>query len=206
MYLSIKERLWKLVDDRNFAFHKTTRADAAAYLDKFRVFEGLSPTAITQLEQELGTTFPVEFKEYLATFGQRCGLLFEAGADLKASEFIEYQDMAKRLLRDSDVPNFLKEDSLVFYQHQGYTFCCFQKDEAGEQGIYYYYEEDPTPKKIYNNFAEMLDVEVEIIERRHEEVKQLGGYYVQLEQGIERHLGATQEGIRPREEEDSFLD
>ncbi len=204
MYSSIKERLWKLVTDRNFTFYETTRAEAAAHLDTLRVFEGLSPAAITQLEEELGQPFPSDFREYLATFGQRCGLLFEAGADLKASELVEYQTIGRDLLRHNEVSGFLKEDSLVFYQHQGYTFCCFQKDEAGEQSIYYYYEGDPAPKKVYNNFAEMLELEMKLIEHRHEEVKQLGGYFLKLE-GESRQQSFGQDKV-PRDQEDSFLD
>lgn len=208
MYESIKQRLWALVEDRNFTFLDTTRARAEAYLDKFRVFEGISEEEVVAIEAELNYRFPEEFREYLKTFGKKGGLLFEAGADLRASEIVSYQSMGRGMLGSDMRKDFFKEDTIVFYQHQGYTFCCFHKDEKGEMGIYYYadsYENNP-PKKIYSNFMEMMELEMKIIEKQHEEMKEMGGYFVKLEEGSEQHGSFEGATTLPRDAEDYFSD
>ena len=206
MLEQIKQRLLALVKDRNFTFIETKRADAETYLDKFRVFEGLSIAEIEVIEQELGQRFPDDFREYLKTFGKRGGLLFEAGADLHPNEIVAYQKYGQQLLNSGGITDFFKEDSIVFYMHQGYTFCCFQRESSSEPyAIFYYCEGDEAPRRVYDNFTKMLEVEMKMIEGRHEEIKQMGGFYIKCRDGYEEHTMPSG-GIMPRDAEDSFLD
>lgn len=206
MFEHIKDRLIKLVEDRNYTFIETSKEDAEAYLDKFRLFEGLSENEVTNIEKELNFSFPDDFRTYLKTFGKKGGLLFEAGSDLNPGELVNYQTYGKNLMEPIQRGKFFKDDTIVFYMHQGYSFCCFHKDFSDKYSIYYYCEGEPEPLKIYNSFTQMLEKEIDIIEKRHEEIKSMGGYFIKVREGVEKHIIPQNSMKSPKEAEDQFID
>lgn len=203
MYDNIKDRLRYLVDNRNYFFRATAKADAERYLQRKVTFEGISEEEITALEATFYFTFPEDFKNYLRTFGRRSGELFCEGYNMRISEFENYQKYFADFIRKSHDP----EDKIfVFEEHQGYAFAYLCKNKEGKVTVCLGNEEE-TPMVTFDSFDEFLEAKVKELEQVHDMLKDGNGHIVIIRDGsVQRHYGNEPEGLTPREIGDIFLE
>ncbi len=65
------------------------------------------------LEQKLGISLPIAYKEFLLWGGHKAGGLME-GSDCFYQDLLDIQETAKLLLEDDEFPHSLPEDAFVF--------------------------------------------------------------------------------------------
>ncbi|UZR99995.1 SMI1/KNR4 family protein [Chondrinema litorale] len=205
-YEEIKNRLVKVVDNRNYFFKNTTKQLAEQFLSRRQDFRGMSDSEISNLVSELGKNLPDDFKQYLKEFGKNCGELFCLGQDQTIEKIIEYQEWAVELFEESGIENFLGKDDLVFNFHQGYVFLFFKK-EKNDYSIYEYLEGDKEPIKRFDSFNDLLIAELNHIEESNKIGQNGGGCFITVfENGItQREYPTLSSGIIPREVGDQFI-
>ncbi len=91
-------------------------------------------------------TLPLHYREFYKKCIRKKPKIY-TGTDLY-SDTPEIQQWAIDLLRENDIPNFLKADDFVFLMHQGYTFCYFRADGKENPDVWNYTEGDAQPKFI----------------------------------------------------------
>lgn len=201
----IKRRLRVLTENRNYFFKDTTRTDAENYLKNKTEFEGLTPKEIQDLELSLRRSFPDDFRQYLLELGRNCGELFCLGQDINPEKFIEYQEWAKEIIEDEQIDSFLTGNTIIFFFHQGYWFYYFDM-EGKNCPIYLYVEGDKEPQKIFDNFSELLESELQYIEKANSDGQNSDGYFLTISNGVQHmDFPSKNSGIKPREIGDQFI-
>lgn len=203
MYDNIKDHLRYLVDNRNYFFRATAKADAERYLQRKVTFEGISEAELQALEAKFNFPFPEDFKNYLRTFGRSCGALFCEGYNIRISEFENYQKYFADFIQKSHDP---EAQIFVFEEHQGYAFSYFCKNKAGKVTVCLGNEEE-TPMVTYDSFDELLEAKVKELEQVHELSKTMDGHIIVIRDGsVQRHYDNHPEGLKPQEIGDIFLE
>ena len=120
------------------------------YLEKFKErFTELSFTfrkkvspctkeEIDFLEQQLGISLPMAYKEFLLWGGHKAGGLME-GSDCFYRHLLNIQETARLILEDDGFPQPLPEDAFVFFMHHDYQFLFF-KIARDDPEVYGYIE------------------------------------------------------------------
>ncbi len=204
---SVKFRLQKVVDNRNYFFKETTKADANDYLNSKRSFKGLLEDEIIILEQKLHKKFPISFKTYLRNFGKNCGDLFYCGQNINYRDFVRYQKRAGELFENEGIKNINLDSILVFEFHQGYSFSYFNFDKNDNIKISRFAEMEKNPIVLHDNFQEMLESSVSKIEKNSIENKDSDGYFIIIKDGFtSMEYPAKSSGIIPKEIGDTLID
>lgn len=204
---SVKFRLQKVVDNRNYFFKETTKTDANDYMNLKRNFKGLSEDEIITLEQKLHKKFPISFKIYLRGFGKNCGDLFYCGQDIDYRDFVDYQKWAGELFENEGVKNINLDSVLVFEFHQGYSFSYFNFDKNNNIQISQFGEMEEQPTILHDNFGEMLESSISQIEKNSIENRNSDGYFIIIKDGFtSMEYPAKSSGIIPKKIGDTFID
>jgi hypothetical protein len=205
--LTLKERLERMHLQRPFRFIDTKRSDAAAYLVWRTRIAGYSEDEIRTLTQQLAITLPKAYHAYLSAFGHARGGLF-TGSDVEPGQLLEYKAWAHELVTESGAdPSFLTDQSVIFFFHQGYTFAYFIADTTENPTIGWYREGETGPHLSDETFIDMLENEIELMERNHQSAIETGGYFVQVtDQSVRETHPARSRGIRPIDSDDQLID
>ena len=200
----IKRRLSNLVENRNYFFRNTPKIDAEKYLANKINFIGMTNSEIENIENQIGNTFPIDFRQYLLEFGKNCGELFCNGEDLEPSNIVEYQKWARELEKEQNSDSFLTPNSIVFFFHQGYSFYYFEKVDD-DYLVYLYVEGDSKPTKKFESFSEMLENELSLMEEINKRGQESDGHFMTIYEGSEHiEFPAKSSGVIPRKVGDKF--
>lgn len=134
--------------------------NVAAYIARFEAMglTGDPATAleVTELEKQLGLTFPTAYKAFLLLLGRDGGPDFK-GSDCTIRHLPALRKGAEELLRTSDSPFELPEKAVVFLMHQGYFFAYFVADLASaDPPVFGYREYEPAPVRQAESFSAWL--------------------------------------------------
>lgn len=201
-------RLRSLAENRPFSFVDTSRRNAQKYLDRQVHFEGYSEEEIAATERRLNVVFPTVFRTYLNRLGKAQGELF-VGSDVAGlQDFGRLKTYARTLLRESEVADELPHHAVVFLLHQGYTFCFFLATNDFDCPIMNYAEDEPEPTQSCSSFAELLRLEVQLMEEVNQQTIEQGGFFLSVgdDGSVGRRYPSLSNGIRPVDMDDAFTD
>jgi hypothetical protein len=198
----LQARLKRLIDQRPYVFRDTPQDVAEAYLRTEQTFVGLREEEVVALERSLGVTFPQDFRAYLLHMGKQTGLLF-TGSDIDPWSYGEYKRNLADIIADEGIPSFLTPRSVVFLQHQGYSYLFFEADNPTTSVVWSYAEGDEEPTRL-KTITAVIESELTSWEQLYESQRASGGYYLSVwENGIVRaHHPPRSEGRRPIDEGD----
>lgn len=148
------------------------------YLDNFKVQfaklslafrKKLSPCTekeISSLEEHLGLSLPLAYKEFLLWGGHSAGGLME-GSDCFFKHLLLIQDTAKDILAEDQFSQLLPEYAFVFFMHQDYQFLFFKTFQEDDPPVYSYREHQKKTsfKQEYYKYSDFL---TDILEKEAE--------------------------------------
>jgi hypothetical protein len=117
---------------------------------------GCTEADIARIEGEFGHKLPVAFVALLKRIGRSRGELW-AGADFAFPELLEYREIADSLMSELEDLE-LDEQDFVFLMEQGYQFFFFRVGDSENPPVFFYDDDDPVFRKVYDSFTEWLDV------------------------------------------------
>ncbi|MEL6970998.1 MAG: SMI1/KNR4 family protein [Bacteroidota bacterium] len=207
LFTEVKVRLQGMVDNRNYFFKQTTRADAKRFLDRRRWIVGMVEEKVVDLERKLDTTFPADFRAYLLEFGENAGELFRMGQDVDPNQLQLYQELGRSLLGNNGITDFIGPRTLFFEFHEGYACSFFHPDENDRIVVYRYEEGKQKPEKAFVSFTAMLRAELKNLERIHAGLSKGDGYFVTVNgDTVQVHHPRQNSGLVPRKIGDQFLE
>jgi SMI1 / KNR4 family (SUKH-1) len=182
-FAAIEQRLRAMAADPPFVFSDTSDEDAQRYRAKSTTFTGYSPEEGDRIESALGLRLPAALRQYLLTFGKASGDLFE-GEDLPGiDEWLEFRMNAEELMRETDPSLALPDGAIVFLFHQGYVFQFVRAGDGDDPKVWTYVEGETSFSESEGTFLDMLDGEVDLLEKNWDGQHDLGGYYVTVGKG-----------------------
>lgn len=117
---------------------------------------------VRELEQKVGLTLPLAYKEFLLWMGHSAGGLL-VGTDI-FYEHLPLQEAAIELLAENNVTEKLPDTAFVFMMHQGYQFMFFDVSAGDDPPIHYYLESKAENYIRWNyedNLNKFLAIEIE---------------------------------------------
>ncbi|NET08515.1 MAG: hypothetical protein F6K16_28215 [Symploca sp. SIO2B6] len=197
---AIRQRLLVVADNPPYRYLNTSSKDRAAYETQRRTFTGYTDEEIAAVESSLGVRLPAVYRAYLQLMDLSHGDLF-CGSNLAfIDEYEELRQFAEELLEENDVDGHLQQKAVVFFEHQGYSFCYFIASGGFDTPIYQYVEGRQSIEQAFSGFAEMIDSEVTSIEKSNQDFLEYGGYFLTVENGsVSQQYPARASGIRPLE-------
>ncbi len=138
---------------------------------------GCTPEEVRALEESIGHTLPLAYKEYLLWMGHGAGR-FLAGSSVFYEDLPDRRESAEDLLNENSVSLGLPSDAFVFYGHQGYQFMYFRLSEGDNPPVYYYGEGEGMEAiaLLYPRFSDFVLTEIEGHARLiRERAERLGG-------------------------------
>lgn len=101
---------------------------------------GCSEQEIQKLEEAVGLSLPLAYKEFLDWAGN--GLAsFEVGSDFYyEQDLVDLQLAAREILEENNFPRKLPDDAYIFWMHNGYMFTFFCTSEGADPPVHFYRE------------------------------------------------------------------
>jgi hypothetical protein len=175
-----KRRLIGLAETPNYVFRDTPDDLIEQHRQRLTTFAGYSEADVADAEARLGVRFPTVFREYLREMARSPGDLF-CGSDLAdITEFEQFRADALELLAETDPALTLPPDAVVFLFHQGYTFVYLLATGGFDAPPMQWVETEREPRQIAAGFADMVDAELQLMERNNATSREQGGYYLTL--------------------------
>ena len=97
---------------------------------------GCTDTEIHQLEQQIGSTFPLAYREFLAWAGHDAGELFHPDEEYAYDDLLELQEIAQEILQESGFPEPLPKDMIVIQLYLGMQFAFICPSEGEDPPVY----------------------------------------------------------------------
>ena len=162
-------------------------------------FSGWTEREVANCEAELGVSFPLVFRQYLLEMGKSPGDLFKGSERAGIDEFDKFRSFAMRLLNRLDPQLRLPRDAVVFLTHQGYTFLYLIASDGFDGPVMQWMELEREPETIAPTFANLVDAELQLMEKVNQDAIESGGYYLTLHPngGSTRWAPPINSGERP---------
>jgi hypothetical protein len=194
-----KRRLIALADTPEYVYRNTPQHLIEQNYRRLTTFVGYSEAEVAAAEAQLGVQFPTVFRQYLLEMAKSPGDLFGGGDLAGLAELEQFRAAALDLMAETDPALILPPEAVVFLFHQGYTFlyvlACGGFDGPPMQWI----EAESEPRPVAPAFADMVDAELQLMERNSRAFRERGGYYKTLYPGggSSMRFPALDSGERP---------
>ena len=178
-----KRRLTALADSPEYVYRDTEQYLIEKEYGRLTTFVGHPEAEVIAAEARLGVRFPAVFRQYLLEMAKSPGDLFQ-GSDLAGlNELEHFRTDALALLAETDPALTLPPEAIVFLFHQGYTFVYLLAVGAFDGAPMQWTETERQPQQVAAGFAEMVDAELQLMERNNRAFREDGGYYKTLYPG-----------------------
>lgn len=118
--------------------------------------QGCTEEEVLQIEKKYDIKLALVYRHFLLRMGKSAGAFLQ-GSDFLFDKICHLRQDAEDILNDSDTNFKLSKHDFVFLVHQGYQFLFFNNLESNnDPSVFYYLEDEPVPKKVYEHFSEWL--------------------------------------------------
>lgn len=192
--------------DPPFRFQNTTWTAAKQYLTNLHTFEGFSEAAILRAEERVGGRFPEVYRAFLRRMGRRSGELFQGSDLIDLDHPEETEEVVREILSTS--PGFvLPSRAHVLLTHQGYSFEYTRAEGEFDAPVCWFNESNTASGDLAPSFAELLDQNLLLMEKLHQDQHETGGYSLEIDEEFTRQTHpARAGGERPLDQSDYFVD
>jgi len=97
---------------------------------------GCTDAAIDELERQIGLTFPLAYREFLAWAGRDAGELFHPDEEYAYDDLLELQTIAQDIVQESGFRDPLPNDMIVIQLYFGMQFAFISASEGADPPVY----------------------------------------------------------------------